>query len=79
MTKGDDYTDFIERWYFLRSKPAQGQAKNVADATKKNVQEVSQESIENAEKERKARQDQKNEGVIKENETRRRNQLGPGC
>ncbi|KAH3992965.1 hypothetical protein HBI56_199470 [Parastagonospora nodorum] len=79
MTKGDDYTDFIERWYYLRPKPTEGQAEVVAAANEKDMVKASQGEIDKAEKEPEAREEQEVKEVMKENESSRLDQLGPSC
>jgi len=76
---GKDYTDFLERWYYLRPKEQDAKAGQEENAKPKGVAEQKLAAQDKMPNERDVLEFQESEDVAWENEKNRRDQLGPGC
>ena len=76
---GKDYTDFLERWYYLRPKEQEAKASQEEDRKPKEAGEQELAAESKMLDERDVVEAQESEDVERENEKSRRDQLGPGC
>ena len=76
---GKDYTDFLERWYYLRPNAPDKKRDLGAQSEPEKVTEQEQVADSKQSNVRETEKVQKAEAVMRGNEQSRRDQLGPGC